>query len=333
MYRSLILFVLIFWSINSNAQLIPTYGNSRTGGSGFQFLKIPGDPRSMAMGGAATGLVNDASAMYWNPAGMTGIDSAKLHIQLNNTLYFSGNRLNNFGLIFKPGKYSYLGFSINSMQYADMDETTEFQPDGTGRKIILSNYVIGLSFARILTESFSFGLTGKWAHEGLGDVSANAFLFDLGLMYRIGLMGSRFGVSFSNFGMNVSPNGEINVLKLSGIQKINSFGEISAPASFRLGFAFEPYQKGMHCLTLAAQLSHPTDNNETFSIGAEYSLKKILFVRSGWEFGSDESYSIPPLGFGLKIPYKKIPLRMDYAYTAKNRLGNMNRIGLIFNIQ
>lgn len=331
--KKLITSILVLMSIGLQAQILPTFGNSRTGGSGMQFLKIPVDARSMGMAGVGAGIANDASAMFWNGAGITGIDTCKMHIQVSNTSYFAGNKLNYLGVVFKPGKYGYLGLSLTSMTYADMMETTEFQPDGTGRKINVSDFLLGFTYAKILTESFSFGVTGKWAHEGLGDVSTDNILFDLGLMYNIGIKGSRFGVSFSNFGMNVSPSGQVTILKLNGLQTVNSFTDVSAPAAFRFGAAFDPYNKGFHKITLAAQLTHPTDNNETFAVGAEYSLKNILFVRSGWEFGADESYSIPPLGMGVKIPFNKYPLSIDYGFCGKNRLGNMNRITLSFSIR
>jgi hypothetical protein len=146
-------------------------------------------------------------------------------------------------------------------------------------------------------------------------------------------MGSRFGVSFSNFGMNVSPEGDVSVLKLSGNQKINNYSEVSAPAAFRVCVAFDPINKGMHKLTLAGQLNHPTDNNETLSTGVEYSLKRFLRVRTGWEFGADEGFNFPPIGMGIKLPFSNYPLSIDYSMVSKQRLGNLNRITLALTIR
>jgi len=44
-----------------------------------------------------------------------------------------------------------------------------------------------LSFAKILTNSFSFGLQAKFAQEVIANVSVNNVLFDLGLTYNIGI--------------------------------------------------------------------------------------------------------------------------------------------------
>ncbi|MFY8189587.1 MAG: hypothetical protein ACOVK9_01375, partial [Bacteroidia bacterium] len=85
------LFILLFACLSAslNAQVLPTFGNSRTGGSGIQFLKIPNDARSTAMGGAVVGITNDASAMFWNPAGITKVDTGRYNFQLAHTRYYA----------------------------------------------------------------------------------------------------------------------------------------------------------------------------------------------------------------------------------------------------
>jgi len=76
--KTTLLYLFLFAFSIAQAQILPTFGNSRTGGSGMQFLKIAPDARSAAMSGSVVGLVNDASAMYWNPAGITSIDTGKV---------------------------------------------------------------------------------------------------------------------------------------------------------------------------------------------------------------------------------------------------------------
>ena len=47
------------------------------GTSGFTFLKMNFSARARAMGNAYTGLSNDASAVFYNPAGMIQITSSQ----------------------------------------------------------------------------------------------------------------------------------------------------------------------------------------------------------------------------------------------------------------
>lgn len=326
--RILAFLLLLFTNQLLSAQVLPTFGNSRTGGSGMQFLKIMPDARSASLGGAMTGVANDPSAMFWNPAGISRGDTGKVDLLLAHTRYYANGNANYFGLVTHKGKYNYFGFQAMSLNYNTMEETTEFQPTGTGRTINVSNTLLGLTYARILTDNFSFGVNAKWAHEGIADVSVNNVLFDLGLTYNIGLMNSKFGVSFTNFGVNVAPSGEVSLLKLNGEQNINTFTEVSVPSAFRIGGALDPISKGAHRLTVMAQLTHPTDNNETFGLGTEYSFKQLLYGRAGYEFGSDEAFSFPTLGAGIKLRKKQGTFRFDYAFSSKERLGNLHRLTL-----
>lgn len=294
----------------------------------MQFLKIPNDARGTAMAGAVAGIANDPSAMFWNPAGITGIQGGSLNVQLSHTRYFANVTGNFAGIVFKNKRHSFYGLQVQSLNYPDMEETTEWQPNGTGRTVNLSNFLLGFTYARVLTDNFSFGVNTKYAREGIGDVLVNNVLFDLGLTYNIGLQHSRFGVAFSNFGMNVSPSGEVSVLKLSGTQQVRNFSEVAAPGLFRIGGALDPIHNDEHILTLALQLNHPTDNNETFAAGAEYSFKKLLYLRSGYEFGSDEYYTLPTMGMGVHLNRSFGAFRFDYGFSNKSRLGNLHRFTL-----
>ena len=48
------------------------------GEAGAQFLKIGAGARACAMGEAFTGIADDPSAIYWNPAGLTQMNSAQI---------------------------------------------------------------------------------------------------------------------------------------------------------------------------------------------------------------------------------------------------------------
>jgi hypothetical protein len=329
-FKFKLLYIFLITAYFAQAQILPTFGNSRTGGSGMQFLKIAPDARSAAMGGAVVGLTNDAAAMYWNPAGITGIDTGKVTAQFSHTRWFGNSQVNYGAVAFKAGKLSYVGVNVMSLGFGDTKETTEFEPNGTGRNVLMGSTSIGVSFAKILTNSFSFGLQAKFAQEIIANVSVNNVLFDLGLTYNIGIKNARFGVTFSNFGVNVAPTGSVTILKLNGETQKNDFTPVSAPAVFRLGFAIDPISNKTHVLTTAAQLNHPTDNNESVGLGVEYSWKKILYGRSGWEFGLDEANNFPSLGFGIKLPRSFGNFGIDYGLVSKSRIGNIHRIGLLF---
>lgn len=315
------------------AQILPSFGDSRSGSTGMQFLKIGPDARAMSLGGAFVATANDVSSMFWNPAGITQTDTGKVNVQMAHTRYFGDISANYAGATAKVGKYSFVGLQVFSMDYGSMKETTEFESQGTGRTFTLSNYYIGLTYAQILTNSFSFGLNARYANEGFPGVSIHNVLFDLGLKYDVGVKNTRFGVSFSNFGFNVNPEGEAQVLKFNGPTDITNFTTVTVPGIFRIGAAFDPVMGYEHNVTVAAQLNHPTDNNETYGLGAEYAFRRFAYARLGYEFGSDDKYIAPSAGIGLKLKRNFGGLSIDYGYLAKSTLGSLHRISLGINIR
>ena len=47
------------------------YGVNKTGTTAAKFLSIGVGSKAVGMGGAYTSIANDATAMYWNPAGVS----------------------------------------------------------------------------------------------------------------------------------------------------------------------------------------------------------------------------------------------------------------------
>lgn len=326
--RQLIVIISLLVSVAAQAQILPSFGNSRTGTTGMQFLKIAPDARGTGMAGSYISVTSDLSALYWNPAALSRIDTAKYHVQAGNTLYFGGINMAWGGVGMRTGQSSFWGLSIMSLNTGEMEETTELQPGGTGRKFSPSSLVLSASYARILTSNFTFGITGKYAREGMPGAAVNNVMFDLGLDYLIKEVSNlRFAVTLTNFGINVRPSGEVTVLKNNNEQTVNSFESISVPTTFRLGASIDAINKGKHVLRVSGQLNHPSDNNETFAVGAEYILRKMLFLRTGYEFGVDES-GFPPFGVGYKLPRRFGRLSIDYSLNNKTKLGNIHRLTL-----
>lgn len=52
-----------------------------------QFLKIGIGARAAAMGGAFVAVADDASALYWNAAGIARVDADKSQLQFNHAIW------------------------------------------------------------------------------------------------------------------------------------------------------------------------------------------------------------------------------------------------------
>jgi hypothetical protein len=305
----------------SFAQLLPVLGSQRVGITAAEFLKIGVGARPNAMGESFAAVDNDAYALFYNPAGITQFD--KTEIAIAHSTWFVGLQHDFIGAVYHLDKQNSLGISIVSLQSDDMPVTTEFQPYGTGAYFKYGDLALAATYARRMTDNFSFGVSVKYIDETLAQLSMRGVLIDLGTYYWTGLGTTRFAVSVSNFGGQLTPSGSVTLVDGTTVSDFQGF---SPPTIFRIGFAFEPYQDKTNKLTAAVQLNHPADNAENLSLGAEYSYDSAFFLRAGYKINVDEqSYS---LGAGVKVDARFALVCFDYAFTPYERLGDVHRFSL-----
>jgi hypothetical protein len=326
--RILIFIGILFLNSSSFGQILPSFGGSRSGTTGMQFLKLGVDARSSGMSGNVVASVNDISSLWWNPAGLAALDTAKFHLMLAHTQYFANIPINALGFV-KQHKGNVFGISIFSLNSGSMPVTTEFQPFGTGQSFSVNDMVLGLSYAKSLTRQFNFGVTGKYARENIAGLLNQNLVVDLGFQYDIGWQNTRFAVTISNFGINNKPTGNWVSTTLSGPITQSDFEQLGIPAVFRFGVAWDAVKKSDQILTATAQLNHPTDNKETFGLGLEYQWKGILYARTGYEFGIEEAF-LPSFGTGLYFPRNFGKVKLDYGFNSRTRLGYVHRLTLQF---
>jgi len=318
---ALTLLIVLLTFATGAAQLLPVLGSQRVGITTADFLKIGVGARPNAMGESFAAVANDAYALYYNPAGIA--ESDRNEIAFAHTDWFVGLQHDFIGAVYHIDHDNAIGVSVISLRSDDMPVTTEFQPYGTGQYFKYGDLALGATYARRMTDRFSFGVGVKLIDETLADVSMRGVLVDLGTFYWTGIGTSRFAVSVSNFGGQMAPTGAVTLVDGT---TVSSFQGFSPPTIFRIGFALDPIDDAANKLTTSIQLNHPADNAENISLGAEYSYQSALFLRAGYKINVDEqSYS---LGAGVRADAKFAILNFDYAFTPYQRLGDVHRFSL-----
>jgi len=325
-YFRLQLFIILIGCVlllskSAHAQLFPVLGEQRAGISTAQFLKIGVGARATAMGESFVAIANDPSALYWNPAGLTQYE--------NNQIYFAHSewlvdvKHSFIGGSYQLGTSNVIGFSLIALYMDDMAVTTETNPFGTGEYFSYSDLAFGLTFSRRMTDQFSFGLTLRYMISSMDKLSMNGFMFDLGTYYWTGLGTSRFAVTVSNFGGQISPSGEVTLL--DGDTR-DSWQEFALPTVFRVGFAMEPYLTEMHRITTTVQLNHPNDNAENVGFGLEYGWNNTISLRGGYKINVDEeTFST---GIGVALPLEFAAINVDYSFAKWGNLGDVHRFSM-----
>lgn len=314
---------------SASAQLVPSFGRDRSGTSGFQFLKIPVDARSAAMGQTVVTNAMDASAMYWNPALLSQIRAATV-VGFSNTQYHADVRMNYVAASQRFGSFNF-GANVHMLDSGEMDVTTEFQPFGTGETFTVYDISIGLTVAQTLTDLFSYGITGRYVEEGVASVKHSTIVFDAGIFYRIGNTGAQMAVAIRSFGFDSSADGSIErtVVGSPSVVIEDSFENITPPTTFLLGLSYDLFaaRADGNSLLFTGQLNNPNDNAESFNLGLEYVWNALLSLRAGYRFGVEE-INAPSFGVGLAVPGIGPQVRFDYGFNQLERLGAVHRVGV-----
>ncbi len=289
------------------------YGQAKVATAGAQFLEIGVSARAVAMGGSFTSIADDASAVYYNPAGMTQIFEKEFmfsHIDYVADMNYE------FGAFVLPmwSIGGVLGFGIYMFDAGDIDETTYGHANGTGRTFGAKEYALSASYARSLTDHFSVGVTVKVIDQLYESVRATGWAADVGTIYDTGFRGFRISMMITNFGPDMTFLTESAPL----------------PINFKFGGAFNVIESEKHRTTFSVEGSHPSDNLEKYSMGLEYAFNEIFSVRMGQRFQIDTGgFSA---GAGVKLPVSDYNVRLDYAYFDFGILESVHRFSIGFSL-
>lgn len=325
MKKIFLIIILALSSSTLHAQLFPVLGGQRAGISTAQFLKIGVGGRASAMGDAFVAIANDASALYWNPAGLTQFNEHQIIFSHNKWVVDINHDF--LGGVYHLDESNSFGIGLTALTMQKMPVTTEFAPFGTGEYFGFSDIAIAVSYSRKMTDQFSFGGTIRYIEETLDKLKMRGVMIDLGTFYWTGLGTTRFAVAVSNFGSNLAPDGEVILV---GKRSVSEWQEFSPPTVFRIGFAFEPYQDGEHKITTSVQLNHPNDNSENVSTGFEYSWNNTVFMRGGYKINVEEQNFT--FGAGINVPISIAQFGLDYAYSNFSRLGSAHRFSILLGL-
>jgi len=316
---------------------------TKVGKTAAQFLKIGVGARALAMGEAFAALSNDATALYWNPAGLVTV--GRMEFTSTHTQWIAGLRHDFAGFVYPVGTNNALGLSVTIMTSGEIERTTLEQPRGTGFYYSATDFAVAVSYARAMTDFLNVGITGKYIHQQLWNERAFGFAVDVGTILDTGIAGIKVAMVMTNFGTH---------MKLDGRDLIRGFDPMPEsllnpltpskleteswplPTNFRLSILYELIGGPASLLslpesrmTVVAELTHPSDHPEHLHLGMEYGFRNFLFLRMGYKalLSLDRVYTLPSghkydafeeemtFGAGVRVPLGgNVSMNIDYAY-------------------
>lgn len=315
------------------AQIAPKYSN--------EFLNIGVSARAFGMSNAVITSVNDVTAGYWNPAGLTKIKD-NLQVSFMHSNYLAGIANYDYlgvGTKLKNGNalsFSMVRFGVDGIPYTvdlinngqiDYNRVSEFSA---------VDYGFFASYAKnLLKEGLTIGGSAKIIHRSAGEFTkAWGFGIDLGAQYeapsglRLAAVARDVTTTFNAWNYSFTEN-EKDVFAQTGNEiPVNSL-EITLP-KFLLGAGYKWQFDEQFSLNAEANFAINTDGKRNTlirsnfvsldpSVGMELGFKDLVYARLGvGNFqqvqavtGEDEWQFQPTAGIGLNLKQ----FSLDYAFT------------------
>ncbi len=320
------------------------FGQTRTAPKySNEFLSLGAGARAFGLGLSATSYVDDASAPYWNPAGLNKLKTDN-QLMLMHSAYFAG--IANYDFLAFATQVDSIGFFGISLLRFSVDDIadTRYLIDGNGgvnydniRYFSASDYALLLSYARKvqlpLVGDLDIGGNVKIIRRVVGKFASSwGFGIDVGACkdisgWKLSLMGRDLFGTFNSWSYNdvalneiytqtgneIPVNGlEVTLPRLIlGVSRQVEIGErFSVLGTLDLNNTFDGKRNTLIRTNLIS--ADP-------SFGVEGGFKQMVFLRMGVnqfqqikDFDGSQSWSFQPsIGLGLKLQ----ELTIDYSFT------------------
>ena len=283
-------------------------GAASVGTTSADFLQLGVGARALAMGEAYTAMADDASALYWNPAGLARIPEHYASVTAMDAPYVATSYYDYLAFAQNLGSYGSLGASY---QYFTLGSVAQTSMDGTS----LGNstpYDMALSAGYAHPYGgFLFGVSGKYVSSRLA-ATAQTEAFDFGIMFP-SYFHDRLRLAF------VAQN-------IGGRLHYDQVNE-DLPLTYKLGSS---WRFNSHW-TAALDLAMPSDNQPYAAIGVErtWRISPALAFAGRAGFNSRTVAGLDGLtAFSLGMGFSGRNASIDYAFVPLGTLGMTHRFSL-----
>jgi len=286
----------------------PTW-SAEPGTAGFLSLRMGAGARYSAMGDVGVSLARDATAAYWNPASLNGVETTSLALQHNE--WISSVRVESFSLAHATD-LGVFGLHFSGLYMDEIERRTNASTIPEGHFNVYEIAVQGAWGHRLFASErlgiIDFGVGVKGLYSGLDDETASGWAVDVGGRLRTRIE----GLTFAAAGQHLGPD-------VTFIQE-----SFKLPASMRVGADYSrpvPAWKGD--FTLAYDLEIVNDDALRNHVGGELGYHDLVSLRVGYKGGFDTQGAT----FGVGV--RRAGYRFDYSFADVSAdLGDGHRFSL-----
>ncbi len=347
-YRILIAIVITGMILPTNNTFA---GNKdRSGEAGATELLINPWARSSGWGSVSTAYVRGLEGMFINVAGTAFTQGTEVIFTNTSWLKGTGTNIMAFGVTQKVGESGVLGLNMMNMSFGEIDRTTTDIPDAAGGIGTFSPSLLnlGISYAKIFSNSIYGGIQVKWISESIDNLSASGLAIDAGIQYVTGPNDNvRFGITLRNWGTKLSFDGDGIAFRVTPPGQEDQFtleqrsAEYELPSQMNIGASYDFLFNEQHTLTLAANFRSNAFTNDQLTAGVQYKLMSYLMLRAAYTYEtgitkdieSGSKYTVDnglSAGASVEIPLNKesgTVFAVDYSFRSTAHFSNTHSIG------
>ncbi|MCP4230736.1 MAG: PorV/PorQ family protein [bacterium] len=302
-----------------------------------EFLNYGVGARPLAMGGAYAAVADDATAAYWNPAGLASLERPSLDF-MHSYAYSGFASFNSIFGVYPWEGVGTFGGGFLRLSSPDIKITHWDDAGGENRRPVVDRVVnwsdngIYVSYGRRLLDKVQVGGNLIIILQG-ADTVASSF----GQSFGVGVMAGPFGpMRFAIHGQNLI--GRVKWNKEIIVDGSDAPTAETIPMNIKMGTSFlYPIPLLAGELLIAADCDMKFEGYESaagfsagdasFDIhsGGEFLIMRTVALRVGLEKRQQDRIEVGG-GAGLRIRPGNMEFGVDYAFQPDNELGNSHRI-------
>lgn len=278
---------------------------SHAGGAGStaaQFLSIRPGARAAGMGQTGVAEARDATALYWNPAGL--VRAARPALGMTHMEYLEGLRYDYAAYVNPLTDYGALSVGVIALYSGPIPKTTESSAgeyQATDQTFTSMESALVLGWGARVNNELTVGLGVKGISQRIDTVSATGAAIDAGAGYDVSDM-VRVGAALRNLGTSMKGN--------------------ELPAAMALGCSIRVPNKKM---VITADADVPLAGAPAIGAGVETEIARNVYLREGYTT-RPETGGLSGLTAGLGIVWQQ--LTFDYGFGLYGDAGGTHMLSI-----
>lgn len=321
----------------------------RAGTGGANELLINPWARSAGFGGFNSSNARGVEALNLNIGGLAYTKKTEVVFSRSQWLKGSDVNINAFGMSQRVSDNGVLGVSIFSMNFGDIDVTTNDRPEGGLGKFSPQLINFAVAYSKEFSNSIRGGVAVRGIQQSIADLRANGFALDAGIQYSTGSLDQfKLGISLRNIGPDLVMQGDGLMatftdptlpFAVEGYRKSQAY---QLPSLLNIGLSYDFFLAESHRITALGNFTSNAFSNDQIGLGAEYGYKKYLMLRAGYNAQSDITnkdlsptvYTGLSMGATFELPLndKGATFAIDYAYSPTYVFDGTHVIGARINL-